>query len=316
MAKAAWTCSPRWIATISATAWRAFPRLLITGETRSERLRRIHDQRIPMLYKPVLAGKAARGHGRSSTRRQASMIVRLVRRSPPLSTVKRGAADPMAELLGHLTAACRLAADSGFAAMFRKARHPRPERRGSRHGESYMRILIADDHRLIVEGVKLKLAELGPDTEFMVAMDVAELRRVIRRRAAAALALIDLTMPGSRGQGAPCSRRWPTCPACRCWCCPGPRIRHLDARTAGPGRAGLHPEGLLARRDAFGRAAGAVRRRLCAADDAAARRRRRRRAMPSQKPRVQPRWKNACASCSPSGRSTCCACFRWASRTR
>jgi DNA-binding NarL/FixJ family response regulator len=62
-----------------------------------------------------------------------------------------------------------------------------------------MRILIADDHRLIVEGVKLKLAELSADTEFIVAMDVDELRRVIRDEPAPALALIDLTMPGSNG---------------------------------------------------------------------------------------------------------------------
>ncbi|MEP6899540.1 MAG: response regulator transcription factor [Rhodanobacter sp.] len=62
-----------------------------------------------------------------------------------------------------------------------------------------MRILIADDHRLIVEGVKLKLAELGPGTEFTVAMDVDELRRVIRDEPAPALALIDLTMPGTNG---------------------------------------------------------------------------------------------------------------------
>jgi DNA-binding NarL/FixJ family response regulator len=62
-----------------------------------------------------------------------------------------------------------------------------------------MRILIADDHRLIVEGVKLKLAELGPDTEFIVAMDVEELRQVIRDEPAPTLALLDLTMPGSHG---------------------------------------------------------------------------------------------------------------------
>lgn len=62
-----------------------------------------------------------------------------------------------------------------------------------------MRILIADDHRLIVEGVKLKLAELGPGTEFVVAMDVEELRQVIRDEPAPALALLDLTMPGSNG---------------------------------------------------------------------------------------------------------------------
>jgi DNA-binding NarL/FixJ family response regulator len=62
-----------------------------------------------------------------------------------------------------------------------------------------MRILIADDHRLIVEGVKLKLAELGPGTEFVVAMDVDELRQVIRDEPAPTLALIDLSMPGSNG---------------------------------------------------------------------------------------------------------------------
>jgi DNA-binding NarL/FixJ family response regulator len=62
-----------------------------------------------------------------------------------------------------------------------------------------MRILIADDHRLIVEGVKLKLAELDPEMEFIVAADVDELRRVIRDEPAPTLAIIDLTMPGSSG---------------------------------------------------------------------------------------------------------------------
>jgi DNA-binding NarL/FixJ family response regulator len=62
-----------------------------------------------------------------------------------------------------------------------------------------MRILIADDHRLIVEGVKLKLAELGPDTEFLVAKDVKELREVLHNEPAPALAIVDLTMPGSHG---------------------------------------------------------------------------------------------------------------------
>ncbi|WP_430391258.1 LuxR C-terminal-related transcriptional regulator [Dyella sp. 20L07] len=64
-----------------------------------------------------------------------------------------------------------------------------------------MRILIADDHRLIVEGVKLKLGELGPDTDFVIAMDMAELREAIHAPEAnsLALALIDLAMPGVRG---------------------------------------------------------------------------------------------------------------------
>ncbi len=62
-----------------------------------------------------------------------------------------------------------------------------------------MRILIADDHRLIVEGIKLKLAELDPAIEFTVAMDVDELRCAIQHGPAPTLALIDLTMPGSQG---------------------------------------------------------------------------------------------------------------------
>jgi DNA-binding NarL/FixJ family response regulator len=64
-----------------------------------------------------------------------------------------------------------------------------------------MRILIADDHRLIVEGVKLKLAELGAGTEFVMAMDMAELREAIHAPEAPSLslALIDLAMPGVQG---------------------------------------------------------------------------------------------------------------------
>jgi len=64
-----------------------------------------------------------------------------------------------------------------------------------------MRILIADDHRLIVEGVKLKLAELGADIVFSVAMDANELRRIVRDEPAPTLALIDLAMPGVVANG-------------------------------------------------------------------------------------------------------------------
>ena len=62
-----------------------------------------------------------------------------------------------------------------------------------------MRILIADDHRLIVEGVKIKLAELGAGTEFSVAMDVDQLRHSLQHDPAPDLALIDLAMPGGDG---------------------------------------------------------------------------------------------------------------------
>jgi DNA-binding NarL/FixJ family response regulator len=64
-----------------------------------------------------------------------------------------------------------------------------------------MRILIADDHRLIVEGVKLKLAELGADIVFSVAMDANELRRIVRDEPTPTLALIDLAMPGVEANG-------------------------------------------------------------------------------------------------------------------
>jgi len=61
-----------------------------------------------------------------------------------------------------------------------------------------MKILIADDHRLVIEAVKAKLSELEADCEFVLAMSVDELL------AAASddldLAVIDLNMPGAEGQ--------------------------------------------------------------------------------------------------------------------
>ena len=61
-----------------------------------------------------------------------------------------------------------------------------------------MKILIADDHRLVIEAVKAKLSELQAGIEFVLAMSVDELL------AGAAddidLAVIDLNMPGAEGQ--------------------------------------------------------------------------------------------------------------------
>jgi DNA-binding NarL/FixJ family response regulator len=62
-----------------------------------------------------------------------------------------------------------------------------------------MKILIADDHRLIVEAVAEKLAELAPDVTFVQAMSVHELLDSIS--ADLDLAVIDLGMPGARGLG-------------------------------------------------------------------------------------------------------------------
>ena len=55
-----------------------------------------------------------------------------------------------------------------------------------------MKILIADDHRLVIEGLKAELAELGPDIEFVLAMSADELLAVASDDLD--LAIIDLNM--------------------------------------------------------------------------------------------------------------------------
>jgi len=62
-----------------------------------------------------------------------------------------------------------------------------------------MRVLIADDHRLIIEGVKLKLRELGDAVEFVEAETVAQLKAHLGRAPLPDIALIDMAMPGADG---------------------------------------------------------------------------------------------------------------------
>ena len=63
-----------------------------------------------------------------------------------------------------------------------------------------MKVLIADDHRLIIEGVKIKLAELDPAVESVVAMNLEELDRAVAEHADQLdLALVDIAMPGTQG---------------------------------------------------------------------------------------------------------------------
>lgn len=87
-----------------------------------------------------------------------------------------------------------------------------------------MRVLIADDHRLIIEGVKLKLRELGDHVTFVEAQTVAQLQKHLRERPLPDLALIDMAMPGADGVE---------------------HIRHavaiLRANERGEGSAGAHP---------------------------------------------------------------------------
>ena len=68
------------------------------------------------------------------------------------------------------------------------------------HEGAAVKVLIADDHRLIIEGVKLKLAELDPTVETVVAMNLEELDRMVATHADSLdLALVDITMPGTQG---------------------------------------------------------------------------------------------------------------------
>lgn len=63
-----------------------------------------------------------------------------------------------------------------------------------------MKILIADDHRLVIEAVKAKLSELAADVDFILAMSVDELLALDAAAVAECdLALIDLGMPGAAG---------------------------------------------------------------------------------------------------------------------
>lgn len=61
-----------------------------------------------------------------------------------------------------------------------------------------MKILIADDHRLVIEAVKAKLSEIEPEIEFVLAMSVDEL--LAGASDDLDLAVIDLNMPGAEGQ--------------------------------------------------------------------------------------------------------------------
>ena len=62
-----------------------------------------------------------------------------------------------------------------------------------------MKILIADDHHLILEGVKGKLAELGDDIAFIAATSVDDMLAKLADEPAPDLAIMDLSMPGARG---------------------------------------------------------------------------------------------------------------------
>src|SRR3546814_14744216 len=62
-----------------------------------------------------------------------------------------------------------------------------------------MRVLIADDHRLIIEGVKTKLEVLDNDVEFVESMNWAEMPDQPASTPLPAFAVIALSIPAPRG---------------------------------------------------------------------------------------------------------------------
>src|SRR5690606_27234189 len=83
---------------------------------------------------------------------------------------------------------------------FERPRVRRVVRGDAIHEDAAVKVLIADDHRLIIEGVKIKLAELDPGVEAVVAMNLDELDEAVAAHAADLdLALVDIAMPGTQG---------------------------------------------------------------------------------------------------------------------
>lgn len=59
-----------------------------------------------------------------------------------------------------------------------------------------LRIIVADDHNLVRDGLKLMLSTMFPEARFFEAGDAESLLQLARRMPTAQLALIDLNMPG------------------------------------------------------------------------------------------------------------------------
>ena len=62
-----------------------------------------------------------------------------------------------------------------------------------------MKILVADDHALVRDGLKPFLCELDPDTSILDAANLDEAVRIAKASAKLALILLDLKMPGMDG---------------------------------------------------------------------------------------------------------------------
>ncbi len=66
-----------------------------------------------------------------------------------------------------------------------------------KHAETIMKILIADDHRLVREGLKLLIHQFGHAPEFFEAQDYAGLCAQLNVHSDVDLVVVDLQMPGA-----------------------------------------------------------------------------------------------------------------------
>jgi DNA-binding NarL/FixJ family response regulator len=62
-----------------------------------------------------------------------------------------------------------------------------------------MKILVVDDHPLVLDALSALLPELGAGTEVRVALDAAEASAVLDSEPDVGLVLLDLALPGTRG---------------------------------------------------------------------------------------------------------------------
>ncbi|MCW9045787.1 MAG: response regulator [Alphaproteobacteria bacterium] len=62
-----------------------------------------------------------------------------------------------------------------------------------------MRIVVADDHQLVLDGVKTVLARLDPDAEVFEAQDFHQLLNVVEQQQELSLIILDFHMPGMDG---------------------------------------------------------------------------------------------------------------------
>jgi DNA-binding NarL/FixJ family response regulator len=70
---------------------------------------------------------------------------------------------------------------------------------GAAAGENAMKLLVVDDHPLVLRALADLLPQLGPDIDVRGASDPAEAVRVLDDEPDVALVLLDLALPGARG---------------------------------------------------------------------------------------------------------------------